>query len=343
MKIAGLFGVVIAVLLTIAVLTTAGWVHPPIIGTQKGFRGVSMLELSTPAAVAQLKRANALPDLIEMPAADDGPKATKVYKNVQVLTDLTAVQLNTLMAAITEWVSPKQGCNYCHTDDLADDSLYTKKVSRRMIEMTRHVNTEWKSHVATTGVVCWTCHRGEPVPKEAWRTNAGFPQAGGATTNNWGMGHPNSVNGSTSMSQDPFTPLFDKAGVVRIQSGKALPVSGTFGAPLYSTYQTYSLMIAISNAMGVNCTFCHNTREFGVWQESTPQRLTAWHGINLVRDLNTAYLDPLKPLLPPARLGASGDVPRVNCATCHQGANKPLLGVSLAKGFPELGGTPAQK
>lgn len=343
MKIAALFGAVIAVLLTAAMLFTAGWVHPPIIGTQNGFRGLAMTQLTTPAAFRKLEKANALPDAIEMPAPE-GPKATEVYKNVQVLKDLTAVQFNTLMAAITEWVAPKQGCNYCHTDDLADDSIYAKKVARRMIEMTRHVNTEWKSHVATTGVVCWTCHRGEPVPKDVWRTNAGFPQAGGFTTTNFdGMGHPNSVNGSTSMSQDPFTPLFDKAGVVRIQAGKALPPRGKFGAPLEQTYQTYSLMIAISNAMGVNCTFCHNTREFGVWEESTPQRLTAWHGINLVRDLNTAYLDPLKPVLPATRLGPAGDVPKVNCATCHQGANKPLLGVSLAKDFPELGGVPAKK
>lgn len=342
MKIAGLFGAVIAVLLAIAALTTAGWVHPPIIGKQAGFRGVSMIQLTTPAAVAKLDKANALPDPIVMPAPE-GPKATEVYKNVQVLKDLTAIQFNTLMAAMTQWVSPKEGCNYCHTDDLADDSVYAKKVSRRMIEMTRHVNTQWKSHVAATGVVCWTCHRGEPIPRETWQTNPGWPRAGGFAATNYGMGHPNAVNGSTSMSQDPFTPLFDKAGVVRIQSGKALPVQGKFGAPLLTTYQTYSLMIAMSNGMGVNCTFCHNTREFGVWEESTPQRLTAWHGINLVRDLNTAYLDPLKGLLPATRLGPTGDAPKANCATCHQGASKPLLGVSLAKDFPELGGTPAAK
>ena len=45
-------------------------------------------------------------------------------------------------------------------------------------------------------------------------------------------------------------------------------------------------MIAISKSLGVNCTFCHNTREFGQWAESTPQRVTAWHGIQMVRDLN---------------------------------------------------------
>ena len=62
-----------------------------------------------------------------------------------------------------------------------------------------------------------------------------------------------------------------------MQATQALP-KGT-GAPIQSTEQTYSLMIAISKSLGVNCTFCHNTREFGQWAESTPQRVVAWHGI----------------------------------------------------------------
>ena len=69
--------------------------------------------------------------------------------------------------------------------------------------------------------------------------------------------------------------------------------------------------------------------------------MTAWHGIQMARDLNTNYLDPLKATFPANRLGPLGDGPKVYCATCHQGANKPLLGVSLAKDYPELGGTAA--
>ena len=35
------------------------------------------------------------------------------------------------MAAITAWVSPKEGCNYCHEGaDLASDAKYTKVVAR---------------------------------------------------------------------------------------------------------------------------------------------------------------------------------------------------------------------
>jgi len=68
------------------------------------------------------------------------------------------------MLAITQWVAPEQGCAYCHNgDNLADDGLYTKIVARRMLQMTRHINKDWKEHVASTGVTCYTCHRGQPV------------------------------------------------------------------------------------------------------------------------------------------------------------------------------------
>ena len=60
------------------------------------------------------------------------------------------------------------------------------------------------------------------------------------------------------------------------------------------------------------------------------------------RNLNTAYLDPLKSVFPETRLGPEGDAPKLYCATCHQGASKPLLGVSLAKDWPELGGVVAK-
>jgi photosynthetic reaction center cytochrome c subunit len=344
MKYAAAFlGAVIASLLTIAMLTTAGWNHPPILGTQNGFRGLGMVQLTTPAAKSKLELANALPDPLPLASAQ-GPRATDVYTNVQVLKDLSVEQFNTLMAAITTWVAPQQGCAYCHnTDKLADDSLYTKKVARRMIQMTRHVNVDWKAHVADTGVVCWTCHRGQPIPKNVWYDNMNYPQAVGANATNYGLGHPSKANGSTAMQQDPYQGFLDKAGVIRVMATKALPTEGTFGAPLQSAEQTYSLMIAMTNGLGVNCTFCHNTRQFRSWEQSPPQRVTAWHGIQMVRDLNGSYLDPLKDVYPATRLGPTGDAPKANCATCHQGANKPLLGVSLAKDYPELGGTPAKK
>jgi photosynthetic reaction center cytochrome c subunit len=59
----------------------------------------------------------------------------------------------------------------------------------------------------------------------------------------------------------------------------------------------------------------------------------------MVRDLNNDYLKPLTSVFPENRLGPTGDVAKVSCATCHQGAYKPLYGVSMLKDHPELAGT----
>jgi photosynthetic reaction center cytochrome c subunit len=64
--------------------------------------------------------------------------------------------------------------------------------------------------------------------------------------------------------------------------------------------------------------------------------VTAWHGIHMVGDINETYLGSLQSVFPQTRLGPSGDVAKVNCATCHQGVNKPLYGVSMVKDYEEL-------
>jgi len=213
-----------------------------------------------------------------------------------------------------------------------------------MIRMTRHINKEWKAHVGVTGVTCYTCHRGAPVPTQIWYENPGAPRALGFAADNNGMGHPNKINGSTGLPIDPLTPTLESPQLgskdpIRVVATQALP-SGT-GASIQSTELTYSLMIHISESLGVNCTFCHNSRAFSQWPESTPQRVTAYHGIQMTRDLNANYLKSLNDVFPVNRLGPTGDVPKISCATCHQGVSKPLYGVSMAKDFPELGGQPA--
>jgi photosynthetic reaction center cytochrome c subunit len=337
-----LIGVVVAALLTVAMLFTAGWSRPPVQSSQTGYRGTAMDQVANPRAEAKLRAANALPDPIDK-ASPDGERATAVYKNVQVLTDLSADQFNRVMLSITEWVAPEQGCGYCHNvENMADDGLYTKKVARRMLQMTRYINSDWKQHVAATGVTCYTCHRGMPVPANIWFSNPGGPHAGGFASTNYGMGHPSTTNGATGLPVDPFTGLLTgdvKSEAIRVIATQALP-SG-LGAPIQTTEKTYSLMIHMSESLGVNCTFCHNSRAFSSWDQSTPQRVTAWHGIRMVRTLNDDYLIPLTQTLPANRLGPLGDGPKLNCATCHQGVNKPLYGVSMAKDYPELGGAPA--
>jgi photosynthetic reaction center cytochrome c subunit len=337
----GYLAVIIVVLSTVSVFLGLGWTVERVHATQNGYRGTGMDQINWPAAERALKAANVVPEALD-PASPEGDKATDVYQNVQVLKDLSAEQFGRVMSSITEWVAPDEGCGYCHNvENMADDSLYTKKVARRMLEMTRHINNDWKAHVANTGVTCYTCHKGNPVPANIWFADPGPQKNAGVMATNDGMGHPNKTNGSTSLHLDPLSPLLLGKEPIRVAGTTGLPAK-PYGASIQATERTYSLMMHMSTSLGVNCTFCHNSRSFSDWADSTPQRMTAWHGIQMARELNAEYLEPLRGDYPPNRLGPLGDAPKVSCATCHQGANKPLLGVSMAKDYPELGGVPAK-
>jgi photosynthetic reaction center cytochrome c subunit len=104
------------------------------------------------------------------------------------------------------------------------------------------------------------------------------------------------------------------------------------------TEWTYSLMMSQSRSLGVNCTYCHNSRQFASWKEAPPARVTAYHGILMLRDVNQNYLSPLQPVYPAVRLGAQGDAPKAQCVTCHNGAYKPLYGAQMVKHYPALWG-----
>jgi photosynthetic reaction center cytochrome c subunit len=308
--------------------------RPPMDSIQRGYRGTGMDQIYNPRFVAEELAANKVPQSLP-PLGNAGPKASSVYKNVQVLGDVSVGEFTRLMASITTWVAPAQGCAYCHdVNNMAADSVYTKTVARRMLQMVQHINTDWKQHVAETGVTCYTCHRGQPVPANIWFNNPGPVQAGGFAQSPAGKNHPTAVAGETSLPFDPFTPFLEQNKEIRIASQTALP--GTDHQSIKQTEWTYALMMNFSQSLGVNCTYCHNTRSFTDWDQSTPQRATAWYGIRMVRDLNNAYLDPLHGTFPAARLGPDGDSPKVNCATCHNGVYKPLFGVGMAKDFPEL-------
>ena len=304
---------------------------------QTGYRGTGMVQIANAAAMQDLRDENAIPDP-QPPAEATGPKASESYKNVQVLGNLSEGEFLRVMAAMTEWIAPDEGCGFCHNlDNLADDSLYTKKVARKMIEMTRHLNSTWKSHVAETGVTCYTCHRGQAVPTGTWTADPGF-QPHGSAAGVAGKNAPARAIADTALQADPFTSLFATSGQVQVQGLSALSGDEP-GESIQKTEATYSLMIHISKSLGVNCTYCHNSRAFESWDQSNPARVPAWHGIRMVRDINAAYVAPLQATLPAARLGPEGDGPKVACSTCHKGLNKPLGGLSMLKDYAkELGG-----
>ena len=315
----------------------AGCEPPPVNSVQRGYRGTGMAEVYRPAALLAAADLNAPPP-VSAPASPDGPRASQVFQNVKVLGDLSAGQFAQIMVDMTNWVAPQQGCTYCHNAaNFADDALYTKVVSRRMLQMTQHINADWKQHVDGTGVTCYTCHRGNNVPANIWYRSSEAAQTPGLLGNKAGQNAPALTVGYASLPNDPFTSYIGGTDEIRVVSQQALP-DGTKPSLIKQTEQTYGLMMHMSKALGVNCTYCHNSRSFASWEMSTPQRATAYYGIRMARDLNSNYLGSLAGVFPANRLGPTGDVPKLNCATCHQGAYKPLYGANILNGHPGLTG-----
>jgi photosynthetic reaction center cytochrome c subunit len=315
----------------------AGCERPPMDPVQIGYRGTGMEHVVNPRIVAKNAALHVAP-VSPPPASADGPKAKEVFQNVKVLGDLSAGQFTGLMVAMTQWVAPEQGCNYCHNpQNLADDSVYTKVVARKMIQMTQRVNSEWGKHVGATGVTCYTCHRGNPVPAQVTYAPAAEPKKTmlGYTA---GQNRAEPAVGGTSLPYDPFGAYLDGSTEIRVNGKTALPNYDPAGkAPGTKDAEgTFGLMIHMSQSLGVGCTFCHNTRSIAEWEGSPPQRMTAWYGIRMARELNNDYLKPLTSVFPANRKGPTGDVAHVACSTCHQGVNKPLNGAPMLKNHPEL-------
>ncbi len=335
----------------VTALLMAGCERPPVDSVQIGYRGTGMEQNYNARILAKNAALNKAPASAE-PASSEGPRAGQVYQNVKVLGDLSVAEFSRHMAAITEWVAPKEGCAYCHNPaNFADDGKYTKIVARRMVQMTQHLNTDWKQHVgaadgklvehskAGPGVTCYTCHRGNPVPAQVWYQPGDRKYASNSIMGDLaGQNIASQVVNYSSLPNDVFSPYLLGAQDIRVNGNEALRMTGA-KQNMHTTKQaehTYGLMVHMSQSLGVNCTYCHNTQSFQSWSNAPPARSTAWYGIRMARDLNVAYLEPLTSTFPANRLGPKGDVAKVNCNTCHQGAFKPLYGAAMAKNHPEL-------
>ncbi len=278
---------------------------------QVGYRGLGQEQNYDVSQVSEAMVAQAPPK--SLPPAGVSPPGPLPWKNVQVLNDVSVAEFYRTMTAMTQWVAPakNQGCAYCHNiANFASDSLYTKVVARRMLQMTRYVNNQYASHVQQVGVTCYSCHRGYPVPP------AGV----------WYM-----------TDENQYLRHYLDRDDLRVQS-TTVGHTPANSSSIKQTEYTYALMITQSRALGVNCTFCHNSRSWATWQNAPPNRAVAMYGIRMVRDLNTNYLTPLKPVYPGYRLGALGDPPKLQCITCHQGVYKPLYGAKMAADYPALWG-----
>jgi len=205
-----------------------------------------------------------------------------------------------------------------------------------MMQMTQTINSTWSDHVKDTGVTCYTCHRGLNVPEYIWFEDPGPDHAAGMSANNYQQNNVAPVAGYTSMLSDPLTPyLVGEPDKIRIAHENVLPLKNqNNNESMQALERTWSLMMHMSDSLGVNCTYCHNSRNFASWEQSPPARVTAWHGLQMVPAINNDYMVPLQPVYPEHRLGALGDAPMAACNTCHQGLNKPLYGVSMLDDYP---------
>jgi photosynthetic reaction center cytochrome c subunit len=298
---------------------------------QTGYRGLGLEQITD--RNRRLAAGEVPPPPYALPP-DEGPRASEAYENVQVLGDMSVERFNHLMAAITQWVSPEQGCTYCHSDNLAADDVYTKIVARQMLQMTRDINGTWASHVGQTGVTCYTCHRGNNVPQYVWANQPEVPRLA-IRGQRRGQNAPDPNVGYSSLPYGIFQRyLAGDQSVVGVASDSAYP--GTNPLTTRHAEDSYGIMMHVSQSLGVNCTYCHNSQSFRSWSLSSAQRATAWYGIRMVRDVNSRHIDPLQPVFPPHRLGAMGDPLKVNCLTCHQGQARPLAGAAMLNDYPYL-------
>ncbi len=322
-----------------ALLLLGGCEPGPKDSMQTGYRGAGLDQI---VDRSNIKQAAVIPAAPYALPADGGPTAGASYQNVRVLGGVSKERFDHLMAEMNQWVAPpEQGCNYCHNpENMASDEKYTKVAARRMIQMTQTINSRWASHVKNTGVTCYTCHRGNAVPENKWAFADGAPNPGSIRGNRRGQNAPDPNVGYASLPSDVFSAYFAGRGNIRVASDKALP-SADHVVSIKDAEKSYGLMMHVSSALGVNCTYCHNTQSFRAWNLSRAQRGTAYYGIRMVRNVNEEFLASLQGVFPANRKGPHGDPYKVNCATCHQGLSKPLGGVSMLAQAPALRGVAA--
>lgn len=304
---------------------------------QTGPRGIGMGVTKSRAAADAVDPTLALyTSAAPLADATVTPPAGVVYPFAGPLANLPVAEYERLVKQMREWTG---------IPDLMETDNYQTQVAWAMINMTRDLNENWSGHVNVSdeaGVNCFTCHRGQTVPSDIWYRidpMADLAQGWGAVQN-----YATAMTVSTALPQDALQRFLVDGQVIKVHDLEANVVNQP-GEPLTrDAERTYSLMNYVSNSMGVNCTFCHNTRAFYDAAQVTPQWSTALLGYEMLNSINNSYLLPLQTMLPPERLGPKhGDAPKVACGTCHKGDSIPMKGINMISDWPELASAaPAQ-
>ena len=174
-----------------------------------------------------------------------GPLASEKYKNIQVLKDVPAEQIEATMHFIEAATGMK--CSDCHVQEangqfsFDKDDKRPKETAREMMKIVLSVNHEFfKDNV---NVSCMTCHRGaqRPVgqppfaamltPEEVAAMNQ--PPRGGGPDGGQGRGGPAGRGGGRGGPPNfPVDPVIDKyvdaiGGRTAVENLKTLILSGT--------------------------------------------------------------------------------------------------------------------
>lgn len=300
----------------------------PTEAVQTGYRGTGMevVQFQSDTAAIRERNVTAAAAVAPIPPEPGEPLARDVYPNSEPLGHLTVRNYDRLVAQMREWVG--------NDTIFTDEENYATEVSRQHIEMTWNLNDNWDIHNAEAGVTCYTCHAGEQVPQNTWFSPEPLNSWAGPSAMFQNQARASTY--STTLPVDAIqTYLLEDEQLVGVHGVTPRDDDGSSNVSIYHTYQTYALMMHFATSVGANCTYCHNTRSPADPAGHTPAWGIAQLGRAMTQEINNDYMLPIEPLLPTERLGPLGDVAKVNCTTCHQGAAKDLGGPILAD-WPEL-------
>ena len=179
----------------------------------------------------------------QQPAAPAGPMAPEKYKNIQVLTDVPAAQLDDTMQFFM--AATGISCAGCHVRDQATgqfsydlDTQRSKQTARRMIQLVKTVNAgDFGARIN-----CATCHQGRNQPAglqpalpltpdqiAALASRAGGPGSGASTG---AAGRPGGAPGATAPAAPPLDDVIAKyvtatGGQAAIEKMTSIVISGT--------------------------------------------------------------------------------------------------------------------
>lgn len=130
-------------------------------------RGLAQ-EISTPPENAESKIGPVDPTL-----------AKEKFRSLEILHDMPAWQMGKVMNLMSEALGVS--CTHCHEGyDFPKEGKRAKEVAREMVKMTDELNARFFH--GEQRVTCWSCHRGERIPKEV---AAGWPVSGADAKERW--------------------------------------------------------------------------------------------------------------------------------------------------------------